>query len=106
MVGMVPAKMYIRDRCTAQELLEQIKTEKEKLVKDGKLKKSASTDSVIFKGDDNKYFEKIGKTITGYFFKLYLFKSFFTNLYTSGIDIPKSNGANKLSQSKFPTISK
>ena len=45
-------------------MLEQIKTEKEKLVKDGKLKKSALTDSVIFKGDDNKYFEKIGKTIT------------------------------------------
>ena len=26
------------------------------------LKKSALTDSVIFKGDDNKYFEKVGKT--------------------------------------------
>ena len=54
----------IAEEGTAQELLEQIKTEKEKLVKDGKLKKSALTDSVIFKGDDNKYFEKIGKTIT------------------------------------------
>ena len=54
----------ISEEGTAQELLEQIKTEKEKLVKDGKLKKSALTDSVIFKGDDNKYFEKIGKTIT------------------------------------------
>ena len=43
---------------TAQELLEQIKAEKEKLVKDGKLKKSALKDSVIFKGDDNKYWEK------------------------------------------------
>ncbi len=50
----------IAEEGTAQELLEQIKTEKEKLVKDGKLKKSALTDSVIFKGDDNKYFEKIG----------------------------------------------
>ena len=49
---------------TARELLEQIKTEKEKLVKDGKFKKSALSDSVIYKGDDNKYFEKIGKTIT------------------------------------------
>ena len=46
---------------TAQELLEQIKAGKEKLVKDGKLKKSALNDSVIFKGDDNKYYEKIGK---------------------------------------------
>ena len=54
----------IVDEDTAQELLEQIKTEKEKLVKDGKLKKSALTDSVIYKGDDNKYFEKIGKTVT------------------------------------------
>ena len=43
---------------TAQELLEQIKVEKEKLVKEGKLKKSALKDSVIFKGDDNKYWEK------------------------------------------------
>ena len=42
----------------AQELLEQIKAEKQKLVKDGKLKKSALSDSVIFRGDDNKYWEK------------------------------------------------
>lgn len=47
---------------TAQELLKQIKTEKEKLVQEGKLKKSALTDSVIYKSDDNKYFEKIGNT--------------------------------------------
>ena len=46
---------------TAHELLEQIKTEKQKLVKEGKLKKSALNDSVIFKGDDNKYYEQIGK---------------------------------------------
>ena len=46
---------------TAQELLEQIKVEKEKLVKEGKLKKSVLNDSVIFRGDDNKYYEKIGK---------------------------------------------
>ena len=43
---------------TAQELLEQIKTEKQKLVKEGKLKKSALDSSVIFRGDDNKYWEK------------------------------------------------
>lgn len=42
----------------AQELLEQIKAEKRKLVKEGKLKKSALSDSVIFRGDDNKYWEK------------------------------------------------
>ena len=41
---------------TAQELLEQIKAEKQKLVKEGKLKKSAHNDSVIFRGDDNKYY--------------------------------------------------
>ena len=47
---------------TAKELLEQIKSEKQKLVKEGKLKKSALNDSVIFKGDDNKYWEKKGTT--------------------------------------------
>ena len=46
---------------TAQELLEQIKAEKQKLVKKGKLKKSALNNSIIFKGDDNKYYEQIGK---------------------------------------------
>ena len=45
----------------AQELLEQIKAEKRKLVKEGKLKKSTLSDSVIFRGDDNRYYEKIGK---------------------------------------------
>lgn len=44
----------------SQELLEQIKQERLKLVKEGKLKKSVLTDSIIFKGDDNKYYEKIG----------------------------------------------
>ena len=51
----------IEEEGTTQELLEQIKQEKQKLVKEGKLMKSALTDSVIFKGDDNKYFEKNGK---------------------------------------------
>ena len=51
----------IAEEGTAQELLELIKTEKQKLVKEGKLKKSALNDSVIFRGDDNKYYEKIGK---------------------------------------------
>ena len=43
---------------TAQDLLEQIKIEKLNLVKGGKLKKSALATSVIFRGDDNKYWEK------------------------------------------------
>ena len=51
----------IPEEGTAQELLEQIKTEKQKLVKEGKLKKSTLNDSVIFRSDDNKYYEKIGK---------------------------------------------
>lgn len=46
---------------TAKELLEQIKSEKQKLVKEGKLKKSALATSVIFRGDDNKYYEQVGK---------------------------------------------
>ena len=48
----------IAEEGTARELLEQIKEEKQKLVKVGKLKKSALNDSVIFRGDDNKYWEK------------------------------------------------
>ena len=51
----------IAEEGTAQELLEQIKTEKQKLVKEGKLKKSVLNDSAIFRGDDNKYYEQIGK---------------------------------------------
>ena len=51
----------IAEEGTAEELLEQIKAEKQKLVKEGKLKKSALNDSVIFRGDDNKYYEQIGK---------------------------------------------
>lgn len=46
----------ITEEGTAQELLEQIKEEKLKLVKEGKLKKSALNDSVIFRGDDNRYY--------------------------------------------------
>ena len=50
----------IAEEGTAQELLEQIKLEKQRLVKEDKLKKSALTDSVIYKGDDNKYYEQVG----------------------------------------------
>ena len=49
---------------TAYELLEQIKAEKQNLVKEGKLKKSALASSVIFRGDDNKYYEQIGSKVT------------------------------------------
>ena len=51
----------IAEEGTAKELLEQIKKEKQKLVKEGKLKKSALATSVIFRGDDNKYYEQIGE---------------------------------------------
>ena len=51
----------IAEEGTAQELLEQIKTEKQKLVKEGKLKKSDLNDSVIFRGEDNRYYEQKGK---------------------------------------------
>ena len=51
----------IAEEGTAQDLLKQIKEEKLKLVKEGKLKKSALASSVIFRGDDNKYYEQIGK---------------------------------------------
>ena len=50
----------LEEEGTAKELLEQIEAEKQKLVKEGKLKKSALSDSVIFRGDDNKYYEQIG----------------------------------------------
>lgn len=53
----------IAEEGTAQELLEHVKAEKQKLVKEGKLKKSALNDSVIFRGDDNKYWEKNGKNV-------------------------------------------
>ena len=52
----------IPEEGTAQELLEQIRQEKQKLVKEGKLRKSVLSDSVIYKGDDNKYYEQVGKS--------------------------------------------
>ena len=47
----------------ASVLLQRIKEEKQKLVKEGKLKKKDVVDSVIYKGDDNKYYEQIGKEV-------------------------------------------
>ena len=49
----------IAEEGTAQELLEHVKAEKQKLVKEGKLKKTALASSVIFRGDDNRYYELI-----------------------------------------------
>ena len=46
---------------SASVLLERIKAEKTKLFRAGKLKKKDLVDSVIFKGEDNKYYEKVGK---------------------------------------------
>ena len=46
----------------AIELLKRINKEKEQLIKDGKIKREKNT-SIIFKGDDNKYFEKKGNNV-------------------------------------------
>jgi len=49
---------------TAEELLLQIQAEKLKLYEENKLKKKDLEHSTIFKGEDNKYYEKIGKNVT------------------------------------------
>ena len=46
----------------ASVLLQRIREERLKLVKDGKLKKKDIVDSLIFKGDDNKYYEQVDGT--------------------------------------------
>ena len=48
---------------TAEELLLQIQKEKLKLYEENKLKKKDLEHSTIFKGEDNKYYEKIGKNV-------------------------------------------
>ena len=48
---------------TAEELLLQIQKEKLKLYEENKLKKKDLEHSIIFKGEDNKYYEKIGKNV-------------------------------------------
>ena len=48
----------------ASVLLQRIKEEKLRLVKEGELKKKDIVDSIIYKGDDNKYYEQVGKSIT------------------------------------------
>ena len=47
----------------ASVLLDRIRAEKEELIKAGKIKRDKK-ESVIFKGDDNSYYEKIGKEVT------------------------------------------
>ena len=47
----------------ASVLLNHIQEEKQKLMKEGKLKKKDLVDSVIFRGEDNKYYEKVGGMI-------------------------------------------
>ena len=47
----------------ASVLLQRIKEEKQRLVKEGKLKKKDVVASFIYKGDDNKYYEQIGKEV-------------------------------------------
>ena len=49
---------------TAEELLLQIQAEKQKLYEENKLKKKDLEHSTIFKDEDNKYYEKIGKNVT------------------------------------------
>ena len=47
----------------ASFLLQRIKDEKLRLIKEGKLKKMDIIDSTIFRGDDNKYYEQIDGNI-------------------------------------------
>lgn len=46
----------------ASVLLERIRAEKEELIKQGKIKRDKK-ESVIFKGDDNSYYEKFGSEV-------------------------------------------
>jgi type I restriction enzyme S subunit len=46
----------------ASVLLERIRAEKEELIKQGKIKRDKK-ESIIFRGDDNSYYEKIGNDI-------------------------------------------
>ena len=46
----------------ASVLLDRIRAEKEELIKQGKIKRDKK-ESVIFKGDDNSYYEKIGDEV-------------------------------------------
>ena len=52
-----------QDDESADVLLERIRAEKEELIRQGKIKRDKK-ESVIFRGEDNSYYEKIGKTTT------------------------------------------
>ena len=61
----IEGKLVAKDETegTAEELLLQIQKEKQKLYEENKLKKKDLEHSTIFKGEDNKYYEKVGKNI-------------------------------------------
>ena len=61
----IEGKLVPQDKAegTAEELLLQIQAEKQKLYEENKLKKKDLEHSTIFKGEDNKYYEKIGKNV-------------------------------------------
>ena len=46
----------------ASVLLERIRAEKEDLIKQGKIKRDKK-ETIIFRGDDNSYYEKVGSTV-------------------------------------------
>ena len=48
---------------TAEDLLQEIQAEKQCLYTEGKLKKKDLAHSTIFRGEDNKYYEQIGKEV-------------------------------------------
>lgn len=54
----------IPEEGTAEELLAEIRRERQQLVKDGKLKKSVLSDSIIFRGEDNRYYERVGAQVS------------------------------------------
>lgn len=45
---------------SSSKLVERVRDEKQKLLKEGKLRRKEIMDSIIVKGDDNKYYEIIG----------------------------------------------
>lgn len=56
----------------ASVLLERIRDEKKRLLKEGKLKKKDITDSVIYKGEDNKYSRNLLQKSTSMSSKVHL----------------------------------
>ena len=50
----------VKEEEPVDNLLKKVKDEKAKLLKEGKIRKKDIVDSVIFRGEDNKYYEKVG----------------------------------------------